>query len=328
LWSREICCDECNNAIGAVESNLHKSLAHTFAAVGATNDERSPLEVTIEYAGREFVLADGNATLQVLGARFDRATKSMIVPLPAGLDAQADAAARTMWSHGWGPDDVHKLSLAPGDPDLDLPAGPAPHEHDLKVGGSVAHKRVFVKMGLELLACHRHDLAMRGELSEARRFARHGEGTFRGKPDTRSEGSGLLRDKSVPEVFNAIEVWSFGKSVYFRVVFLGPVVFTGTLATEWTGEPFRAAYAFDARNPANVIENRFGQSDGPNLAIWFDAVSEETGVIGIKKLEEISLRLAASKPRVEREPPPDIEVLRAAVRERLAQMPPKRKAKK
>jgi len=81
-----------------------------------------------------------------------------------------------------------ELNLTPGDPGPTLPIGPTRNDHDLKLGGSIEHKRVFVKMALELLASHRHDLAMRGELSEAQRFARHGTGTFRGKPDTRSLG--------------------------------------------------------------------------------------------------------------------------------------------
>jgi hypothetical protein len=188
LAPRDTNCDDCNNALGPVEDDLRESLSHSFASVGATNEDRDPIEVTIEFAGRDFVLADGNASMEVAGARFDRDTKSMVVPLPAGFDNQVDALAKSMWSHGFGPDDVNKLNLTPGDPEPALPIGPTRHEHDLKLGGSVEHKRVFVKMALELLASHRHDLAMRGELSEARRFARHGTGTFRGKPDTRSVG--------------------------------------------------------------------------------------------------------------------------------------------
>lgn len=252
----------------------------------------------------------------------------MIVPLPAGLDRQAEVMANAMWSHGWGPDDVHKLSITQGDPKPVLPAGPQPIDHDMKVGGSIEHKRVFVKMALELLAYHRHDLAMRGELSEARRFARGGEGTYRGKPDRRSEGSGLLTGRALPEVWNAIEVWSFGRSVFFRVVFLGPLIFTGTLTTSWTGEGFRAVYAFNARNPADVVRSEFVVGDGPNLAIWIEGMKAEATVSLAEELEAISLRLAQSKTRSEREAPPDLEALREAVRIRLAAMPPKKARKK
>lgn len=297
LWSRSICCDACNNAISPFENNLRQSLSPAFASVGATNDERDAFKVKIELGGREFVLADGFANLQVTGARFDRETKSMVVPLPAGLADQAKALAKTMRSQGLGPDDVGELNLAPGDPEPVLPVGPTLHEYDLSVGGSTEHKRVFVKMALELLAFHRHDLAMRGELSEARRFARHGTGTFRGKPDTRSDGSGLLRADARPEVFHSIEVWSFGKSAFFRVVFLGPLVFTGTLTTDWSGESFRAAYAFDARNPANVIANSLVTGDGPNLAVWFEGIKGEAVAHSVTALEAISLRIAQSNPR-------------------------------
>lgn len=116
--------------------------------------------------------------------------------------------------------------------------------------------------------------------------------------------------------------------MFFRVVFLGPIVFTGTVTTEWAGEPFRAVYAFDARNPAPPIASRFEIGDGPNLAIWFEGMTEETVGQAVVALELISLRLASSKPPVAREAPPPIETLREAVKQRLAAMPPRRKADK
>lgn len=48
----------------------------------------------------------------------------------------------------------------------------------------------------------------------------------------------------------------------------------------------------------------------------------------IERLAEISARLAYSAPPVAREDAPNIEQLRAAVKERLATMPPRRKRKK
>ncbi len=327
MASREICCDDCNNAIAPLEATLRDALARAFAAVGAVNDEREPFAVRVEYEGREFVLADGDAVLQVGGVRFDASTRSIVVPLPAGLDAQAEKLAKALWSHGWGPDDVGKLGLTPGDPDPVLPVGPTANEFDLKIGTHVEHHRVLVKMALELLAYHRHDLAMRGELSEARRFARRGEGSFRGKPDSRSDGSGLVPKTGLPDVYNAIEVWSCGRTVFFRVVFLGPLVFTGTLTTEWTGDAFRVVYAFDGRDPRQQIASGVEFADGPNLAVWFGDLKEETTEDARARIEALSLALAKSKPRVEREAPPDIEVLRAAVRAKLAAMPPSKKRK-
>lgn len=90
MASPEICCDDCNNAFAPLEATLRDALARAFAAVGAVNDDREPFAVRVEYEGREFVLADGDAVLQVGGVRFDRSTRSIVVPLPAGLDAQAE----------------------------------------------------------------------------------------------------------------------------------------------------------------------------------------------------------------------------------------------
>lgn len=325
LKSRSICCDDCNNAIGVSEDKLRASLSHSFASVGATDDRRKPIEVTIQFEGRDFVLAAGNAIMKVDGRRFDTASKQIIVPLPAGFDNQVEVMAKALHSHGLGPDAAGTLGLAPGDPDPILPVGPTPNEHDLKIGRPIEHKRVFVKMGLELLAYHRHDLAMRGELSEARRFARHSSGTFPGKPDTRSAGSGLLDGLARPEVFNAIEVWSSGQSTFFRITFLGPIVFTGILTAQWGGDPFRAVYAFDARSPANCIASRIEDGDGPNLAVWFDGMIEESVEKAVNEIEAISQRLAESATIPSRDPSPDLEKLRAGVARRLAEMEPKRR---
>ena len=132
LWSRGICCDECNNAISSAEDNLRESLSHAFASVGATNDEQEPIKVAIEFAGRDFVLADGNADMQVAGSTFDRDTKTLVGPLPAGLEAQVERWAKLMWSHGLGPEDVDgNLQLAPGDPGPILPTGPTRRDYDL-----------------------------------------------------------------------------------------------------------------------------------------------------------------------------------------------------
>jgi hypothetical protein len=140
----------------------------------------------------------------------------VIVPLPAGLEEQATRVAKSLWSHGFGPDDVHRFYLAPDDPDPILPDGPTCDEYDLSVGRKIEHRQVFVKMALELLAFHRHELAIRGELFAACRFARYGTGDFRVKLDTRSRCSGLVPADAPSEVFNAIETWTVGTSVFFR----------------------------------------------------------------------------------------------------------------
>lgn len=323
LKSRKICCDDCNNSLSVAEKALHHSLRHAFASVGATNDEKEPMAVRIQFADRDFVMSNGNAEMETPGSRYDRESKSLVVPLPAGLDAQAEAMARAMRRQGLDPDDIEKLTLAPGDPEPDLPVGPTRSEHDFSVGGSVEHKRVFVKMALELLAFNRHDLAVRPELAKARLFVRHADGIFSAKVDARSAGAGLLPDV-VPEVFNAIEAWTFGSSLFFRVAILGPLKFTGALTTTWKGEPFRAAYAFDARDPASVVTKTFLAGDGPNLSLWLEGMKEEASAFAASNLEAVSLRLAQSKSRVEREAPPDLSILREATRRWLAKLPPKK----
>jgi len=113
-------------------------LERAYASVGATNDEREPFSVRIEYEGCKFRLADGNAELLVAGSRFDRESKRIVVPLPAGLENQAEKMAKAMWRQGMGPGDIDKLDIEPGDPDPVLPEGPTPSEHDLSVGGAVS----------------------------------------------------------------------------------------------------------------------------------------------------------------------------------------------
>jgi len=325
LRSRSICCDGCNNFISTKEFVLLGALRHAFASVGAVNDRGEPVMVLIERDGHEFAYADGNALLQVPGVTFNPATKSVIVPLPAGLDEQARKVARSMWSHGLTADDVDRFNIEPGGQGPVLPDGPTGDEYDLSVGRRIEHRQVFIKMALELLAFHRHDLAMKDELSPARRFARYGDsGEYRVHFDTRSRGSGLIAADGLPEVLNAVEVWTAGTSVLFRAVFLGPIVFTGSLTSDWLSESFRTAYAFDARDPARTIASAFDEQPGRPLATWFirNEIEHSNAT-----LEAISGRLALerSKTKPQREPPPDVDVLRAAIRAQLSTMPPRKK---
>jgi HNH endonuclease len=326
LKSRVICCNDCNNAISTSERSLFEALRHPFASVGAVNDQREPVEVLMEYEGREFLLANGVADLQAADVRFDPSTRKVIVPLPSGLSEQATRAAKALWRHGLGINDVDKFHIEPNDQVPTLPDGPTLNEYDVSVGRKTEHKRVFVKIALELLAFHRNELAIRDELSTARGFARYGTGDLRAWVDTRSRGSGLVPFDGLPEVFNAVETWTSGKLVLFRIIFLGPFMFTGVLTSEWLGEPFRAAYAFDARDPAKKIVDTFLEGMGRPLATWF--MRNETAHCAAT-LKAISLRLAIERANATpvREAPPDIDDLRAAMRTRLSVMPPKKQRK-
>jgi hypothetical protein len=90
------------------------------------------------------------------------------------------------------------------------------------------------------------------------------------------------------------------------------------------GEPLRAVYAFDARDPATRIADVFRPGDGPNLALFIDEVRDETNERVGPELEGISGRLAASKSRIEREDPPDVGDLQRAVKQRMVEMIEKR----
>ena len=94
LKSRKVCCDKCNNATGPVEDQLRESLGHTFASVGATNDERDPFEVTVEFEGNEFTLSGGNALKNTGGRRFDREDKPAHRPVASGFSTTVVDAPR------------------------------------------------------------------------------------------------------------------------------------------------------------------------------------------------------------------------------------------
>lgn len=74
LWTRNTNCDVCNNALGVLEGRLRDKLSHTYATVGAVNDERDAFRVTIEFEGRDFSLAGGNALIVAGRPRFEKFT--------------------------------------------------------------------------------------------------------------------------------------------------------------------------------------------------------------------------------------------------------------
>src|SRR5262245_15630028 len=167
ISSREICCDDCNNAIGDTEDEVRAALQHVNATLGARKDDGTPIAVRVTIDGMEFEKAGALADLQVPEVSFDPKTKWLTIPLPAGFDNQVEAVARTLRRHGFVPDDlVGRTELTKADEPTMPPSGV--RWYDLSIGGTTAHKQVFAKMAIELLAYHDHSLANRGELSVAR----------------------------------------------------------------------------------------------------------------------------------------------------------------
>jgi len=319
LQSREICCDNCNNAIGQLEDQLRSNLLHVNATMGAHNGDGMPIVAPLEIDGQSFHISGPLVNLQVSGASYDRGAQRLAVPLPAGFTNQVGAVGKHLMRQGRTAAD---LAIEPGQEPHLPPSGR--RTYDLKIGASSIDKRVFAKMAIELLAFFDHSLALRPELAEIRRFIRDGVGTLQSKPDRRSRGSGIPLPL-LSEMFNLIEVWSFKRALYFRVTFLKWISFTGTLTTSWEGGKFRAAYGFDARKPAQWFK-KADRRDGFNLSVWFPEMRDEVSQTAAKEFEAESARLMEITEIPPRELPPTIEKLRDGVTEWLAKQP--RRAKR
>ena len=105
-------------------------------------------------------------------------------------------------------------------------------------------------------------------------------------------------------------------------MFLGPLVFTGCLTSEWRGQEFRVAYAFDARDPAKLVVNAFDNQAGRPLATWSLRNEAQRSADTIEAISRELAKERSSTP-LSREPPPDRDQLRTAIRERLLKQKPK-----
>jgi hypothetical protein len=319
LASKRFCCNDCNHELSRVEDDLCSALRRINAAMGATRADGSKITYEMTVEGLVVRVCGALFDVQVPGLSYDPSTKTLEIPLPAGYKRQVEVIAQAMRRQRLKPDDVDKLELVPArDPELP-PSGR--YEFDFSVGRGASHKRAFAKIALELLAFHRHALATRAELAELRQFTRHGSGSLQSKPDGRSEGSGLLAGRNFPDIWNSVEIWSCGKSLFFRIVFVRYFSFTGSLTTEWQGPSFRAAYAFNARDPSERIVDECVDGDGPRLSLWHNSIREETIDQSVQGIWEESLRLASASGVPRREEPPPLDQLRADVRKRLLSLP-------
>ncbi len=328
LASRRICCDRCNNAFAPIEDAMCRALATPAALLDGRRGDGTPIEVRAKMEGLDVKLGRGFADVQVPGVSFDRVTRKVTIPLPAGgIGRWAVVVAKALQSQGLGPENLDRFDLEPAAPPP-LPHGPRRDEFDLLLNFP-GRRPFFLKVALELIAHHRHDLALRPELSVARRAARYGEvdgSSF--TTDGDSNGSGLLPDVEPDEPYHAAEVWSCGRFVSFRIAFLlRRLATTGVLATDWGGEPFRVAYAFPIREPARFLAHEFRPGDGPRMALWTPAAKSRTEQSAASEIEEMSWRVGQTIPRPSRDAQPNLEELRAAVREELVRLASRRRKK-
>lgn len=84
----------------------------------------------------------------------------------------------------------------------------------------------------------------------ARRFARYDEGDFFAGVDTETAGSRLpLVD--APYV-HAIEIWTSGSRLNYRMVLFKELTFVGTLSESWGGSALRGSYSFNVQRPTEM----------------------------------------------------------------------------
>jgi hypothetical protein len=327
IKSREICCDDCNNALSPVEGAAYQALAFAVANLGGLRGDNKPVEVRATIMGFEAKMSSGFIHVRVPGVSFEPDTHKLTIPLPAGgMRVWARTVAPVLFGHGFEPNDLGRLILEPAPP-TQIPTETQRREFNLAMTFP-ERRRFALKVPLELLAYHRHDLALRPELSSARRFVRR---TINSSwqslaVDGATEGSGLLPEPEPAEPYHAAEIWTRRRFVYFRIAFLfRPMAFTGFLCDDWSGEAFRGAYAFPIRAPGRFLTREFKRGDGPGLSPRALVDREKNERIAADLFEAASFKMAGSLRRPEPEKPPEIEALREAVRQELLRLEARKK---
>jgi hypothetical protein len=320
LTSKKTCCSDCNQVIGKLEEALCDELRPGMAMLrGFTGDGREVVQ-TVKVDGTPHTLRGGRLIRPEPPPRFERDSRRLVVPIPAGgLEVQARTMARQLWNSGRTPDQV-RIEIEP-DPNP-LPANLGPHEtyFDVNIGGSKAHRRVFVKMALELLERQRPGTVRRLPLWKARKFVRNEEGDFPYKADHLSDGSGLASAQEIPEAAQMIEVWTHAAHLLTRITFFGRMSLTASLCSEWPGPRVALLYA---ANPIDLGASVLDESDddGPPLAVWHDDLKPEAIAGFDRHFHGMTGEVArADSAPIEREPCPDVESLRAAVRDEFAKI--------
>jgi hypothetical protein len=317
IGSRETCCSACNNFFGALESCLCEVLRPTSASVGARTGDGRPVMHRREIDGARYDFWNGGGRRLIDPPTFDKGTRCLVFPLPAGDSEQARLFAQQLWTQGLTPTALEDgtFSVVPQDDPVPANLGLRSLENVFTVADR-EHCRIFVKMALELLARYDGLAARSRALGDARRFARDDVGNLRFKADTASEGTGLLsKVTSRFQIGHSIEVWTNRRLVLTRIAFFQKLSFTACLAFSWQGPPFSIAHVLDPQEPTSALIRK-RKRDGKRLSLWNESVSREAIAAFESHIANVANAKAASaaKTPIERAPMPVLDV---GMRERI-----------
>ena len=330
LWSTTICCTDCNNAISPLENDLCKALRAPSAALRARDADNQLIRAEVQADGKTYDYADGLGEQRLPAPKYDDG--ELIFPLPADPGKLAEVIAYQLWSHHKTPAalDTDTLRI---EPDRTFHIRPHPPERkllfsELKVGTD-PHMRVVVKMALELLTYLRPEDARRWDvLRPARIYVRDGadNGTLPVRFDALSDGAGLFGADEVPKLAHAVEVWTHGQNLHYRVTFFGGLHVTGSLSTRWNGPAFCIGHALDPQQPGRHVTKNV-EADGPALGVYHDELRQQAW----DKFEEWfmarTLEISGEvTSRLWQEPTaPDLVALRPAIEKEFAALQKRRK---
>lgn len=284
LKSRTTVCNDCNNSFANIEGIACERLATNGALIGALRGDGEPIAAVVEFEGSNYRAAGGRMD-QLVGPPTER---GRVWSMPARREDQVNRIVTALRSRRLPPEALldgrftlqHATDLPPL---VDEPANPI--EFSLLWCDRLS-KRVMMKTAVELLAHLHGDAARRTELDHARRFARYDEGDFFAGVDTETAGARLpLVD--TPYV-HAIELWTSGSRLNYRMVLFKELIFVGTLSESWGGSALRASYSLNVQRPTEM-QVHSDESDGAVLVNKSPRVRRTELDVALAKLEDFNL---------------------------------------
>lgn len=247
LSSRAVCCDDCNNALSAVERTFCHALADLTALVGVLRGDREqapPTEVSDPKHGTVRMWGGYPQSIPAK-MKFSRVENGRTHFQVSGSDPDATARqlAHLLRRYRKTPDDLASGNGITLDAS-ETRAFSGPIQFSIDLFSDPRHARVVTKIALEILAHHHPEAARRAELEPVARYVRYG-----GPPaDVRADWAtqGPLGMPCPP--FHSCEVWTAGRYMIARVVLYGAFAFTASLSDEWKGQPVTALHAVDPVN--------------------------------------------------------------------------------